>query len=96
MSGDGVVSLKNVSASETTLLNSTVFRRDASNQDIEITIAGGVNGVLDTIHIDVPNDWSGLSEGNITLGGNFSGMLFSVSGNRITIPGQIWNLCLVQ
>ena len=86
VSGDGVVALKNVTSSEVTLLNSTVFRRDATEQEIEISVVGGVNGVLDTVHIDVPNDWAGLSEGNVTLGGNFTGRIFTISGNRITIP----------
>jgi len=84
-SGDGTASLLNVSPSEVTLLNTTLFRREVSSQTVRLTINGTSGGALDSVIVTVPNTWTGLSSENVSLGGAFAGKDIVVSGNRIEI-----------
>jgi hypothetical protein len=85
-SGDGSATIVNITSSETILLNSTVFRRNAGGQDVRIGVTGVASGILDTVVVEIPQEWTGFSGGNITLGGKFTGKTYVVSDNKIIIP----------
>lgn len=69
-----------------TLNSSTIFARNTSGQSVEISITGVSAGLIDTVRLTVPTDFTGFSGTNVTLGGAFIGKAKNVSSNQITIP----------
>jgi len=82
--GAGTAVLTNETAG--TLNGSAIFARNAGSQSVKVSITGVSAGLLDTVRLTVPSDFTGFSGSNVTLGGAFSGKTKNVVGNQITIP----------
>ncbi len=68
-----------------TFSGSIIFNRNTGSQSVLLTVTGISSGNLDKVRVVVPSGWTGLSVGNITLGGAFAGKTPVVASNTITI-----------
>ncbi|MBI4811209.1 MAG: hypothetical protein HY800_07200, partial [Ignavibacteriales bacterium] len=82
--GDGTATIENQSGG--TFDGSTIFPPNTGSLTTRINITGTSAGLLDTVRLTVPTDFTGFSGTNVTLGDAFSSKTKNVVGNQITIP----------
>ncbi len=86
--GDGSATATNAGSGP---LNGTaLFRRNLGGQILQTVVTGVSAGDLETVEIDVPSDFTGLTASNVTTSGGGTPSV-SVSGNTITVSGLALN-----
>lgn len=87
--GSGTVLATNASPTAGSLAGSIIFPLLGTLQTVQIDIAGSdAETIIETVEIDVPADFTGLSQANVSISGTGAGTgSASVSGQTITVSG---------